>query len=104
LQLFVLNRIERCARAWLETGTRAQDLQQQLLPFFERLQAAGALAGRSAEQSYFLKVAEGSETIRLNLGFAFDRPGEYLRYELVVVGPAGVELRPVAAFDAALVG
>jgi hypothetical protein len=92
LGLFIVSRIERRAGLWRATHERAdawQTLAQQLTAFFTRLYATGALVGQAEAQAYYVKWRPRAGSGALSIGFALDRPADFVRY---VLEPSGATL------------
>ena len=101
LALFIISRIERRARLWRESRACADAwpvLTQQLTQFFERLYATGALAGQSPAQAYFMKWRPRNGGGALSIGFALDRPAEFVHFLLETNGD-GLVLTPASPIE-----
>ena len=86
---FILRSIERHTR-WVFEAPRtvelAATLDRQVWIFLSRLQQRHALAGKNAEQAFFVRTSgvnpPGSdEAIALRIGFALQRPSEFLVFD-----------------------
>jgi Bacteriophage tail sheath protein len=102
LALFIVGRIERLVRAALLGNDDAHwaTLQRQVKRFLLGLYAAGALAGESSEQAYFVWPTrpDAVESPVFRFGFALERPGEFVAFEAARSTPAS-GLHVVAALE-----
>jgi phage tail sheath protein FI len=89
LTSFVLRSIEQYTR-WVFAAPRpedlAADLERQVWIFLARLQQRGAIAGRTPEQGLFVRTSaprteSSGVAITLRIGFAPERPNEFLTYD-----------------------
>jgi hypothetical protein len=92
LTSFVLRSIERHTR-WVFSAENLDDLpsdlERQVWIFLSRLKQADALAGRTPEQAFFVRTSEARRAaaadpdlaITLRVGFAPERPNEFLTYD-----------------------
>jgi phage tail sheath protein FI len=89
LTSFVLRSIEHYTR-WVFAASRpdelATDLERQVWIFLARLQQRAALAGRTPEQGFFVRTTpprtqSNGIAITLRIGFAPERPNEFLTYD-----------------------
>jgi phage tail sheath protein FI len=106
LALFVMTSIERGTR-WMLFERNAQSTwtmaRAQVEAFLDSLYAEGAFAGRSGEQSYFVKCDERLNNeeqlklgrINLAFGFAASKPGEYHAF-IITHEPGGSSARPIS--------
>lgn len=90
LMFFILDSMERATR-WvplsLFESTTERELDRSVRQFLMGLHEQGALAGHTPAQAFHLGVDRPGPdlpaTIRLRLGIALRRPGEFLRYEFI---------------------
>jgi hypothetical protein len=94
LTSFILRSIEARTR-WVFTAQRsdeiAADLERQVWIFLSRLKQREALAGKHPEQAFFVRTSAARETSRagasrdvtitLRVGFAPQKPNEFLTYD-----------------------
>jgi hypothetical protein len=89
LTSFVLRSIEQYTR-WVFAAPRpedlAADLERQVWIFLARLQQRSAIAGRTPEQGFFVRTTpprtqSNGVAITLRIGFAPERPNEFLTYD-----------------------
>jgi hypothetical protein len=93
LNAFVLRSVERYTR-WVfdaeRSGELCADLERQVWLFLARLQQRAALAGKTPEQGFFVRSMRPSEdsdappsgvAITLRIGFAPERPNEFVIYD-----------------------
>ena len=87
---FILRSIERHTQ-WVFKAPRtvelATTLDRQVWIFLSRLQQRHALAGRNAEQAFFVRTGAVrprgcDEAITLRIGFALQRPSEFLVFDI----------------------
>jgi len=109
LTSFVLRSIEHYTR-WVFAAERPEelviDLERQVWIFLARLQERAALAGSAPDQGFFVRATPRTDSsgvaITLRVGFAAERPNEFLTYDFrfreptmttEIVAVAGAERR-----------
>jgi Bacteriophage tail sheath protein len=105
---FILRSIERHT-LWVFEAARTADLaatlERRVWIFLSRLQQRGALAGKNADQAFFVRAGavqpEGTDcALRLRVGFALKRPNEFLVYDFRFHGETtSTEVVPVLDAD-----
>src|SRR5690606_20489079 len=84
--LHVLDVLERstswAARASEAPGT-GEELEKQVRALLADLHSRGALVGRGADDTFFVRVVpRGPDVVVLRVGFAVIKPGQFVTYEL----------------------
>lgn len=98
---FIVDSVEEAARFALDHFFGAATLaalERQVRQFLSSLFERGGFAGSSATQAWFARVEQGRATPLLRVGFALDRPGEFVEVEVALTAGS----TPAAQFAAAL--
>jgi hypothetical protein len=105
LAAFILGSIERHTR-WVLRRRNLEDaaatLDRQVWTFLSRLRQRGALVGATPEQAFLVRVrvsADDAMPLTLRVGFALQRPNEFLVYEFRYSSGA-TEVTSVPVLDA----
>jgi phage tail sheath protein FI len=105
LLFFILKSIEGATRWACEpsrSDTTVKQLERQVRVFFTGLYEQGALAGKTAAQTFFLRATQntsGEPSIILRFGFALHAPSEFLIYE-IRYAPDGMAIHHLPTLEA----
>jgi uncharacterized protein len=102
--LFILSTVERSTR-WAANAECDPDLpsklERQVTTLLSALLEQGALAGSRPDQAFSVRAvtaSAGDGAAVLQLGFALERPGEFMVYE-IVHGPRSSTIRSLAGLE-----